>query len=151
MSKPRPIHTTIHSRDLRLAPDESEPSYSYEQESFLPREEDDVEDEFHRRLAGSSRRSDSSAASGGGGGGSGGPPGSFWRTDTPNWSNQGPSFSSVQIKPAKDVVTVNERKSSGGLLGAALQLHSQSEISQEPAPSTVSKIGWGMGQRETVV
>lgn len=57
MSKPRPIHT-LH-KSLRERPDESEPSYSYEETSFLAQREDDVEDEFHRRVA---------AASGGGGG-----------------------------------------------------------------------------------
>jgi hypothetical protein len=97
--------------------------------------EDDVEDEFHRRLASNSRRESSSSSHASGAAAAGGPPGSFWRTDTPNW--QGPAFSSMQIKPTKgDAVTVNERRTSGGLLGAALQLHSQTE-SPEPA-ATVS-------------
>jgi hypothetical protein len=131
-SKPRPVHT-IH-RDLRVTPDENEPSFSYEQESFMVQAEDDVEDEFHRRLASNSRR-ESSTSSHTSGVAAGGPPGSFWRTDTPNW--QGPAFSSMQIKPTKgETVTVNERRTSGGLLGAALQLHSQTE-SPEPA-ATVS-------------
>jgi hypothetical protein len=47
-SKPRPIHT-LH-KPLREVPDESEPSYSYEETSFLAQKEDDVEDEFHRRF-----------------------------------------------------------------------------------------------------
>lgn len=131
MSKPRPIHS-IH-RDIRITPDEAEPSYSYEQELTLGRDQvDDVEDEFHRRLAGSSssnRRdshgsSSNAAASVASGSVLGA--GSFWRTDTPGWQ-QGPSFSSMNMKASTDTVMVNERKSSGGLLGAALQLHSQSE------------------------
>lgn len=48
MSKPRPIHT-IH-RDLQDTPDDAEPSFSYERQSFLATQEEDMEDEFHRRL-----------------------------------------------------------------------------------------------------
>eukprot|EP00980_Cylindrotheca_fusiformis_P020082 scaffold7161_cov133-Cylindrotheca_fusiformis.AAC.5 len=48
MSKPRPIHT-IH-RVLSDTPDESEPSFSFERQSFLTTQEEDIEDEFHRRL-----------------------------------------------------------------------------------------------------
>jgi hypothetical protein len=133
MSKPRPVHS---APNIRSIPDEAEPSYSFEYELTLSRDRvDDVEDEFHRRLAGPSsgtRRGangSSSVASGGGGVGvgsgsvtGGGGAGSFWRTDTSGW-HQGPSFSSATLKP----ITINERKSSGGLLGAALQLHSQSD------------------------
>jgi hypothetical protein len=45
-SKPRPIHQ-LH-RELRSTPDEAEPSYSYEQESFMAQREDEHEDAFHR-------------------------------------------------------------------------------------------------------
>jgi hypothetical protein len=126
--------------------------------------EDGVEDEFHRRLASNSRRESSTsshtsgahAAAGGAGGGSGagggGPPGSFWRTDTPNW--QGPAFSSMQIKPnttrggggGDAPVTVNERNVSGGLLGAALQLHSQTE-SSEPGSAVSSTVVLSEGKK----
>jgi hypothetical protein len=125
-NNPRPIHT-IH-RDLRETPDEAEPSFSYEQESFLGREEDDVEDEFHRRLASNSRaREGSGGISSGSGAG-----GSFWRTDaTPNWGQQGPNFNSARIIPNKDGTAAKERKASGGLLGAALQLQSQFEPNKE--------------------
>ena len=71
-SRPRPIHQP--PREIRSTPDETEPSYSYEQKSFLPKSEDEVEDEFHRRL--NSR-------------------GSFWRDSS---SAVGPSFSSMNMK-----------------------------------------------------
>jgi hypothetical protein len=91
MSRPRPIHH-LH-REIRSTPDEAEPSFSYEQESFLAAREEDVEDEFHRRLAqqGTSRR-ESSGSQGAGGG-------SFWRSASENASGvpQGPSFSSVNL------------------------------------------------------
>jgi hypothetical protein len=132
-NNPRPIHT-IH-RDLRETPDEAEPSFSYEQESFLGREEDDVEDEFHRRLASNSRaREGSGGISSGSGAG-----GSFWRTDaTPNWGQQGPNFNSARIIPNKDGGTAasKERKVSGGLLGAALQLQSGFEPNKQEANNT---------------
>jgi hypothetical protein len=54
-STPRPIHT-LH-KPLRETPDESEPSHSYEETSFLAQKEDDVEDEFHRRFLASSSSS----------------------------------------------------------------------------------------------
>jgi hypothetical protein len=203
-SKPRPIHTP-HSH-FRDTPDESEPSYSYEETSFMAQKEDDVEDEFHRRLASHHHHS----SSGGGGGGnnnkrlSGGSSnnlsggtgpstrgssgsldinpatgrGSFWRTEAaPQWQPRGtptsnsaggaasgndnssatPSTSS-SVKasqkqqsnkksggvmgrligsgrnnsggpaggfPKNDLMPKRERKTSGGLLGAALQLQSQ--------------------------
>lgn len=89
MSKPRPIH--LIPRAIQAVPDEAEPSFSYEQESFLSTKEEDAEDEFHRRLAAGSRREYSGGTS-------------FWRTTT-NTSNgensssssQGPYFSSVSI------------------------------------------------------
>lgn len=46
-SRARPIHHL--NRDLRSAPDEAEPSYSYEQESFLAQKEDDVEDAYFQK------------------------------------------------------------------------------------------------------
>ena len=137
-SKPRPIHTL--SRDLRNTPDEAEPSYSYEDNAFLGGLEDDVEDEFHRRLASTSKRDTSGGGGGGGisapvsvtgnlvgtgGPASGGAGGSFWRTDM--------LVGTLPVMP----VTVKERKSSGGLLGAALQLHSQaSNVSDAGSSST---------------
>lgn len=183
MSKPRPIHQ-LH-RDLRLIPDEKEPSHSYEQEGFLGQAEDFVEDEFHRRLhlaedhfhrrlqsTGRRETSTTSATSSGGGstvhssggGGGGGSQltqhlhnssgsltqtsplpqpstpvtviassapqqpqqpqmpavpgsGSFWRTDSNNNWQQGPSFSSMSMK--------SPTSSANGRLGAVLQLHSE--------------------------
>ena len=109
MSTGRPIHTL--SRGLRNTPDEAEPSYSYEDQAFLNSLEDDVEDEFHRRLAGNARRDGSAHGAGNTSGGTG----SFWRTDL---SSRG-GLSKVPV-------TVKERKASGGLLGAAFQLHAQS-------------------------
>lgn len=104
-SKPRPIQTV--SRDLREIPDEAEPSYSYEDNAYLGGLEDDVEDEFHRRLAVASKPPSMVGGS------------SFWRTDVPTLPTQ--------------PVTLKERKSSGGLLGAALQLHSQSDTASGSA------------------
>ncbi len=98
-SKPRPVHTL--SRDLRETPDEAEPSFSYEDTAFMGGLEDDVEDEFHRRLASTGKQPPVVGGS------------SFWRTDMPTLPTQ--------------PVTLKERKSSGGLLGAALQLQSQSD------------------------
>lgn len=118
MSKPRPIHSA--PRLLRETPDEAEPSYSYEAETFLGREEDDVEDEFHRRLASNSRAREGNNAT------TGGASGSFWRTDmAPNWGEQ--SSGGGQILPRIKPKEPAERKVSGGLLGAALQLQSQSQ------------------------
>jgi hypothetical protein len=151
-SRPRPIHNP--HREIRSTPDEAEPSFSYEQESFLAvannREGDDVEDEFHRRLAQqqSGQRRESSGSHGGGGS-------SFWRTQVAENAQQGPSFSSANLNASNnssrntsnptttnnsnsnnkstnstnskgDVTTARERKTSG-LLGAALQSHALSE------------------------
>ena len=108
-SRPRPIH---FPRALRSTPDEAEPSFSYEQESFLGGKEDLVEDEFHRRLAGSRRET-----SGAGGPGSSG--NSFWRTSTDSSAtSQSPSFSSVTFKGKTD--NVKDRKGSS-LLAAAIE------------------------------
>jgi hypothetical protein len=74
MSNPRPIHQP--HREIRHVPDETEPSYSYEQETFLPKSEDEVEDEFHRRLQFK---------------------GSFWRTSDASSASVGPSFSSMNM------------------------------------------------------
>ena len=51
----RPIHFPPRQQPLNETPDETEPSYSYEEQSFLAydREEDAV-DEFHRQFAASS-------------------------------------------------------------------------------------------------
>jgi len=123
MSKPRPIH-----REIRSIPDDAEPSFSYEQESFMAAREDDVEDEFHRRLAGNRRESSGSH----GGGGS-----SFWRTTSDNKTEgaagvvQTPSFSSMNMNKSETTPRAKERKSSG-LLGAALQSHAQNgELHEE--------------------
>jgi hypothetical protein len=117
MSKPRPIH--VLAREIRSSPDEAEPSFSYEQDSFLAAKEDDAEDEFHRRLGGSSRR-ESSGSQGG----------SFWRTTTADNKNEGPSFSSMNMKPDP----VRERKSSG-LLDTALQSHEDDAEGSVAAPT----------------
>ena len=172
MSKPKPIHTT--HRPLRETPDEAEPSFSYEQESFLAQSVDDLEDEFDRRLHISNRR-----ASGGNGNNNnhsssssnlqqiqqqqslssslgGGGPGSFWRTidgapspDAGVVSNGSSVLSSsapvskggggLQMKamppPIPAPSSHSERQKSGGLLGAALQLHSQSSSLSDPRTS----------------
>lgn len=52
-SQARPIHQP--PREIRHTPAETEPSYSFEQESFLPKSEEDVEDEIHRRLTGTNK------------------------------------------------------------------------------------------------
>ena len=137
MSKPRPIHT-MH-RDLRDTPDEAEPSFSYEQESFLGREEDDMEDEFHRRLASTARVRESSGGmvSGPGDtGGGGGSRSSFWRTTsdstwqgTPDRLRQ-KSAELSHSPPPPDVPrreSYGGRRASGGLLGAAIKHHSNQE------------------------
>ena len=82
-SHPRPIHQP--PREIRNAPDETEPSFSYEQESFLPKSEDEVEDEFHRRLTGTN----------------------FWRG---GGGGEGPSFNSMSMKQQQQQ---QERTSSG--------------------------------------
>ena len=84
-TKPRPIHS-LHKR-LRETPDESEPSYSYEETSFMAEREDAVEDEFHRRFAAGTSR-------GSGGSGTGPSPAtgrsSFWRTEaSPQYQARG--------------------------------------------------------------
>ncbi|KAL3924001.1 MAG: hypothetical protein SGILL_001313 [Bacillariaceae sp.] len=217
-TKPRPIHT-LHKR-LRETPDESEPSYSYEETSFLAEREDDVEDEFHRRFLASTSRNNG----GGGGGGvrnnnsnntaeNGSTPSapsagrsSFWRTEsTPQWQARGTTTGSNSTgnsagnniaarsasggssesnnsnknknninnsKKAKDTkrkggmmgrligsrgksgggnsgsgssmfsrdnIPKRERKTSGGLLGAALQLHSQGSARNAGVESEQSK------------
>jgi len=76
-SRPRPIHQP--PRELRSTPAETEPSYSYEQESFLPKSEDELEDEFYRRLNSSSSQKGNA----------------FWRTSS---DGVGPSFSSMNMK-----------------------------------------------------
>jgi hypothetical protein len=111
MSKPRPIHHI--DRELCSQPDDAEPSFSYEQESFLVGAKgEDVEDEFHRRLQSSRRDSG----------------GSFWRTNSNSGEFAGPSFSSMSMKQRQDstgasTTSVNERKTSGRL-GVALQMQS---------------------------
>ena len=108
MSKPRPIHSA--PRLLRETPDEAEPSYSYEAETFLGREEDDVEDEFHRRLA-------SNRLAREGNGTTGGASGSFWRTDmdqqqmeqSQGYRRSGSSMSQNSASSAKKQIQDNKR------------------------------------------
>jgi Leucine-rich repeat (LRR) protein len=111
-SRPRPISNHLQHREIRSTPDEAEPSFSYEQESFLAQDRahegaDDVEDEFHRRLAQqqSGQRRESSGSHSGGGS-------SFWRSSTD--AQQGPSFSSVNLNSsshtASDTNTSNHTK-----------------------------------------
>ena len=108
-SRPRPIHNNLHHREIRSTPDEAEPSFSYEQESFMAQDRahegaDDVEDEFHRRLAQqqSGQRRESSGSHSGGGG-------SFWRSSTSESAPQGPSFSSVNLN--SNTATANKANS----------------------------------------
>lgn len=131
MSKPRPIHNI--NRELRSQPDDAEPSFSYEQESFLMgAKEEDVEDEFHRRLQSSRRDSG----------------GSFWRTNSNSGEFAGPSFSSMSMKQRQDSVgTTNGASASvgagggggdrrnNGRLGVSLQMQSP-----EQNDSSVSNI-----------
>ena len=84
MSNPRPIHK-LH-RELNVQADEAEPSFSYEQKSFLMGKEEDVEDDFHRRI--SSSRRDSG--------------GSFWRNTGSSGDLTAPSFSSMSMKQSLD-------------------------------------------------
>lgn len=57
-SRPRPIH--IPPRHMNETPDESEPSYSYEEKSFLAYDKEEevaeVVDKFHQRMAASGHR-----------------------------------------------------------------------------------------------
>lgn len=96
MSNPRPIHK-LH-RELNVQANEAEPSFSYEQESFLMgRVEEDVEDEFHRRITSSRRDSG----------------GSFWRTTGSFGDLAAPSFSSMSMQQRLDATgaTVEKRPS----------------------------------------
>lgn len=97
MSKPRPIHVT---RPLRSAPDEAEPSFSFEEESFLSNRAVDYEDDFHRRLTSSGARREESGNN------------SFWRASSSGATSASasPSFSSVNLRGKSDVNT-KERKS----------------------------------------
>lgn len=128
-NKARPIHIT---REIRETPDQSEPSYSYEDTAFLADLGDDEEERFHRRLTlnGNRRTSFGGGATGGTAsiaGVSTSSGGSFWRTATADDATPSP----LPSKP----VTLKERKSSGGLLGAALQLHSQSSTASDEKKS----------------
>lgn len=96
MSKPRPIPFT---RPLRSTPDEAEPSFSFEEESFLSNKALDFEDDFHRRLTSPGvRREESGGAS-------------FWRASSSGVNNavSTPSFNSVNLQGKSDI-SVNERK-----------------------------------------
>ena len=101
-SKPRPIHIT---RPLRSAPDEAEPSFSYERDSYLGGKEMDVDDEFHRKLAGTRRETSGS---------------SFWRSSTSSDAS-GPPLSSVNIQGKSNG---QSKKQSG--IAEALQPHDSS-------------------------
>jgi hypothetical protein len=92
MSKPRPIPLT---RPLRSTPDEAEPSFSFEEESYLSNRAVDFEDDFHRRLTGT-RREESGGSS-------------FWRASSVNSVAATPSFNSVHLRGKSDV-NVKERK-----------------------------------------
>jgi hypothetical protein len=121
MSNSRPIHN-LH-REIRSTPDEAEPTFSFERDSFLASPELEKEDEFHRRLQQTTYRG------GGGGGGNnsssnvGG--GSFWRSSSAESSQ--PLFTSAvqhnsigsNIIQNGDVSEVKKNKSTG-LLSAAL-------------------------------
>ncbi|VEU35608.1 unnamed protein product [Pseudo-nitzschia multistriata] len=48
-SRPQPIHAPPR-QPINTVPDESEPSYSYEEKSFLPLDEEDAIDTFHRQI-----------------------------------------------------------------------------------------------------
>jgi hypothetical protein len=96
MSKPRPIPLT---RPLRSTPDEAEPSFSFEEESYLSNRAVDYEDDFHRRLTtttSGARREESGGSS-------------FWRASSVNSVTATPSFNSVHLRGKSDV-NVKERK-----------------------------------------
>jgi len=76
VTRARPIH--VPGREIRSVPDDNEPSYSYEEKSFLAAEHD-VEDEFLNRLSGNRRDSG----------------GAFWRTKPA--ASAEPAFSSVSM------------------------------------------------------
>lgn len=87
-SKPRPIHQP--HREIRSTPDDTEPSFSYEQESFLPKSEEEIEDAFLAQLNSRS---------------------SFWRSS--GSEGVGPAFSSMNMKQQRSEGTSENRGSSG--------------------------------------
>lgn len=154
----RPIHQL--SREIRSTPDESEPSYSYEQESFLAQKEDVVADQYHQKHM--SRR-DSTGSHGSNNNLYGKEPsngkckpssasaaaaatnGSFWRMEALQQQQQG-AGQSPQLKSAvmgsplqsargARSVGSNKTKKGGSMLGAALNAGSSagSVISDTPS------------------
>jgi len=124
MSDARPIHQI--DPELCSQPDDAEPSFSYEQESFLVgAKEEDVEDEFHRRLQSSRRDSG----------------GSFWRTSSSSAEFAGPNFSSMSMKQRQDSTTsVSERKTSGRL-GVALQMQTPEQNDSNKSAKKIKDSG----------
>jgi hypothetical protein len=156
-SRARPIHQ-LH-RPLRDTPDEAEPSYSYEQESFLAQKEDDVEDAFFQKQK--MNRRDSSGSQGsannhlykdGSKGSNGtaaaaGAGGSFWRMEQLQNSGQSPhGRSAVLASPSQPGRTrnlgsnqlkkaANGSASAASLLGAALNASSGASTASESSVS----------------
>jgi hypothetical protein len=115
MSNPRPIH--IPHRPINEKADEAEPTFSYEQDYFLMRKEDDVEDEFHRRL--------NSGKQGTGV--------SFWRTSS-SVDLAGPYFNSMNMNQRQDNSISSGEKRSGSRSNLPLLLqssHLQTTFEQE--------------------
>ena len=137
-SNARPIHN-LH-REIRSTPDDAEPTYSFERESFLASPELEKEDEFHRRLQASYK-----GTGGGGGGGTGAPAigggGSFWRSSSAESAQ--PVFTSAVQHNGTSIVrsgaNSNEAKKnkSAGLLSAAL-LDGNNKNTNESCSTTVS-------------
>lgn len=122
-SNSRPIHN-LH-REIRSTPDEAEPTFSFERESFLASPELEKEDEFLRRLQSNHKHT----ASGGGGG-------SFWRSSSAESSQ--PVFSSAVQHSAVNIRSEAKKNKSAGLLSAALLDGSNTNMSDH-ANATVSK------------
>ena len=135
MSKPRPIHT-MH-RTLRETPDEAEPSSSYEQESFLGRAEDEMEDEFHRRLSSSnnnSQRQSPTTGTSNNNNNNNNNNSSNNNTTTVMTTRRGTSPQQPLVPPGKQTSLRFQKKrgtSGGGLLGTALQQQQQPQQQQQ--------------------
>lgn len=116
-SNPRPIHQP--HREIRSTPDETEPSFSYEETSFLPKSEDEIEDAFHNRL---NQRS------------------SFWRSS----NNSEPTFSSMNMRQQqqqREAVT-ESRNSSGS--SSQPETTATATTTTTPLPNSVRGSSWGV-------
>ena len=123
MSGPRPIHQP--HREIRSQPDDAEPSFSYEKESYLSGgREEDVEDDFHRRV--STSRRDSGA--------------SFWRSTSSGENFGGPSFSSVSMKPSGAPLKLRTESNAGASSRGGGGRRSLSLRSQDPMEGSSASV-----------